>query len=95
MDQQKKLATRATKKNFHFETPIDHTVAKLRLQLEGLNKTERGARGRCIKHLKNQVNVRLTAGRDYALATTPEIGMAYRGKRKPYQIKMRIKNCSY
>jgi hypothetical protein len=92
MDQQKKLAARATKKNLRFETPIDHTVAKLRLQLEGLNKTERGARGRCIKHLKNQVNVRLTAGRDCALATAPEIGMACRGKRKPHQIKMAPSN---
>jgi hypothetical protein len=45
-------------------------VAKLRLQLEGCKKPERGARGRCIKHIKNQVNVRLTAGRDYELATT-------------------------
>jgi len=91
-DQHKALATRAKRKNLHFETPIDYTVAKLRLQLEGLNKTDRGARGRCIKHLKNQVNVRLTAGRDYELATTPEIGMAYRGKRKPYQIKMAPSN---
>ena len=81
-DQQKKLATRATRKNLHFETPIDHTVTKLRLQLEGLKKTERGARGRCIKHLKNQVNVRLTAERDYELATTPEISMACKGKKK-------------
>jgi hypothetical protein len=31
-DQQKKLATRATRKKLHFETPIDHAVEKLRLQ---------------------------------------------------------------
>jgi hypothetical protein len=34
-DQEKKLATRAKRKELHFELPIDHTVAKLRLQLEG------------------------------------------------------------
>jgi hypothetical protein len=28
-DQEKELATRAKRKNLHFEMPIDHTVAKL------------------------------------------------------------------
>ena len=69
-------------------------MAKLRLQLEGLNKIDRGARGRCIKHLKNQVDVRLTAGRNYEKATTPTIaiGMAYRAKTKPFKIKMSPSN---
>ena len=91
-DQQIKLATRAARKNLHFETPMDHTVAKLRLQLVGLNKMGRGTRGRCIKHLKKQVNVRISAGRNYEKAVTPSIGMAFRGKTKPFKIKMSPSN---
>ena len=55
-------ARRAVKVNVHSEIPLDHTVAKLRLQLKGHQQVSRGAGGRCLTHLKGQFDHRVTGG---------------------------------
>jgi hypothetical protein len=72
------------KVNVHSEITLDHTIAKLRLQLKGHKQVSRGAEGRCLTHLKGQFDHRVTGGRHYPLASIPK---KHRTKRKPFALK--------
>jgi hypothetical protein len=77
-------ARRAVKVNVHSKIPLDHAVAKLRLQLKGHQQVSRGAGGRCLTHLKGQFDHRVTGGRLYPIASIPK---KHRTKGKPHALK--------